>query len=106
MHACVGKLNGIWCWQKDLLIFRENILWCMNGTVKEITVSSEGKNQDICIVYRLEENSRLVYKRGCGNGGEWGKRQKANVTKKKKKKNTGPDWPLDPPERKTRSWDL
>lgn len=24
----------------------------------------------------------------------------------KKKKNTGPDWPLDPLERKTRSWDL
>lgn len=43
MHACVGKLNGIWCWQKDLLIFRENIRWCMNGTVKEIKVSSEEK---------------------------------------------------------------
>lgn len=34
---------------------------------------------------------------------EWDKRQNAN---KKKKKSRGPDWSLDPLERKLRSWDL
>lgn len=33
---------------------------------------------------------------------EWDKRQNAN----KKKKSRGPDWSLDPLERKLGSWDL